>query len=102
MFGLPNAFGNIHVGYFTPAVLAKLAVFFEVYCLVTRQYGAQFSKSPFPCIAYKTSFLAKHVAIKNKVQHLASIEVISYTKAEEFCNRRRSLYDTIVPDAAHW
>ena len=95
-------FGNIHEGYFKPAVLAKLAVLIETYFLTTRQYGVQFSKSSFGFIAYKSSYLAKHVAIKNKIQHLAHNNIISYKRAEEFMNKQCSLYDSIVCDAAFW
>ena len=82
--------------------LAKLAVFFETYYLITRQYGAQFSKSSFCFIAYKSSYLAKHVAIKSKVQHLANINIISYKRAEEYINKKCSLYDSFICDAAYW
>ena len=102
IFGLPKAFGSIHVNYFKPEVLAKLAVFFETYYIVTRRYGFNLVKSPFQFIAYKTSYIGKHVAIKNKIQHLARMRLISYMQAETFINKDSSLFDAIVPDAADW
>ena len=101
-FGLPEAFGSLYIRYFKPEVLAKLSVFFEAYYFVTRQYGSNFSKSSFQFIAYKTSYLAKHVAPKSKVQHLARIRLISYVQADEFMHRSNSINESIVPDAAEW
>ena len=53
--------------------IAKIAVFFETYYLLTRQYGLHILPSPFQDVACKASLLARHVAIKNKIQYLAKI-----------------------------
>ena len=100
IFGLPKAFGTINHNYFKPGTLAKLAVFFETYYLVTRQYGICFSKSSFPFIAYETSYLAKHVAIKNKIQHLARIKVLTRPDIEDFLENLKYAYSANILDAA--
>ena len=70
--------------------------------MITRQYGANFSKSSFQFIAYKSCYLAKHVAIKNKIQHLAKIRLFSYVQEDIFINKPDSLLNAIIPDAAVW
>ena len=77
--------------------------FFETYYIVTRQYGHTFSKSPFDYIANRTSNIARHVAIKNRVLHLSHSTCISYAQVLEFANTRRDpahAYNYNVLDAA--
>ena len=90
IFKLPPAFGTLHAPFFSSSTLAKLAVFFETYYIVSKQFGQAFLKSAFPFRANKISGIAKHVAIKNKILHLSHIHNISYDQAQEFCTRRKS------------
>ena len=103
IFGLPPAFGSLHAPYFTPSTLAKLSVFFETYYIVSRQYGHSFGKSSFEFIANKTSNIARHVAIKNRVLHLSHSTCISYAQVQEYVQSRKSpahAYNNSVYDAA--
>ena len=90
IFNLSPAFGTINFKYFTAINVAKIAVLFETYYIVTRQYGKAFLKSSFVFIANKTSYIARHVAIKNKIQHLARIKIINENHVHEFCNMRKN------------
>ena len=52
--------------------------FFEVYYILTRRMGkSAFFHSDFTCFACNTRSLAVHVAIKNKIQHLAKLTRLS-------------------------
>ena len=84
IFRLPAAFGTLHKAYFSPPTLAKISIFFETYYLVTKQYCHSFLKSSFEFIATKTSGIARHVAIKNKLLHLAQASGISNSQVQEF------------------
>ena len=89
IFGLPKAFGSLKRNYFSPVNLAKIAVFFEVYYLLTRQYGINIVPSSFEFIASKASSLARHVAMKNKIQYLTKSSCISNAQVQQFvhsCN----------------
>ena len=90
IFNLPPIFGSIHASLFSQSNLAKLAVFFETYYIVTRQYGKAFLKSPFTFIANKTSNIARHVAIKNRIMHLTRSRCISYAQVHDFMNLRKN------------
>ena len=90
IFDLPPAFGSLHANYFSTATLAKNSVLFEAYYIVTRQYGKAFLKSPFTFIANKTSNIARHVAIKNRIMHLTRSRCISYAQVHDFMNLRKN------------
>ena len=52
--------------------------FFEVYYILIRRMGkSAFFHSDFTCFACNTRSLAVHVAIKNKIQHLAKLTRLS-------------------------
>ena len=93
IFNLPPAFGSLYVPYFTTANVAKIAVVFETYYIVINQYGSNFIQSDFPHKAEKVSYLARHVAIKNKVQYLARLTCISCSHAENFCKCRNDSFN---------
>ena len=79
----------MHKNYFSATVLARVAVFFEVYYLLTRQYGINIVPSSFEFIASKASSLARHVAMKNKIQYLTKSSCISNAQVQQFvhsCN----------------
>ena len=88
-FGLPAMFGSIHRQYFSHANLAKLSVFFEIYYILTRQYGVNILRqNDFAFVARKAAYLARHVAMKNKVQHLAHINNFSALQVDAFLEER--------------
>ena len=88
IFQLPCSFGSLKKNYFSPANVARIAVFFEVYYLLTRQYGLHILPSQFCFVACKASLLARHVAIKNKIQYLAKIPVLHDTQISAFLHLR--------------
>ena len=72
---------HIHKPYFTQQNLARLSVFYEVYYILTRRYGrTNFCSIDFAKFAARTRNTAIHVAIKNKIQHIARISPISRSK----------------------
>ena len=88
-------YGTIHDKYFSVTNVAKLVTFWETYYILTKQYGVYLSKSSFVFIASKASFHAKHVAIKNRIQHLACISSHSYVQVQAFIDDRRvQAYET--------
>ena len=90
IFNLPPAFGTLHAKYFSAATLAKISILFETYYIVTKQYGKAFHKSPFSYIANKTSNIARHVAIKNKILYLSHTHCISYAQVQDFISNRKN------------
>ena len=90
IFKLPVTFGSIYKNYFTETNLARLAVFFEVYYILARQYGTTFLRNPFPYVVHKATTLAKHVAIKNKIQYLAQFSYVSDTHIQAFIDERKN------------
>ena len=86
IFDPPKAFGSLKRNYFSPVNLAKLAVFFEVYYLLTRQYGINIVPTSFEFVACKASYLARHVAMKNKIQYLAKYSCIPKVQVQQFLN----------------
>ena len=63
-------------------------MFFEVYHLLTRQYGLHILPAQFEFVACKASLLARHVAIKNKIQYLARIPQLSESQVLIFLQRK--------------
>ena len=61
-------------------------MFFEVYYLLTRQYGVNIVPSQFEFVAVKASSLARHVAMKNKIHYLAKPSCISNAQVQQFLN----------------
>ena len=53
-----------------------------------KRFGPNLRKSQFSYIANKVSNAAKHVAIKNKVLRLSSINSISYAQVQAFETHR--------------
>ena len=101
IFKLPPAFGSLHKSYFSPNTLAKLAVFFETYYIVTKQYGPTFFKSNFEFVATKTAGIARQVAIKNKLLYLSQLPHISDNAVSEFVyTQQHPAYTCNVLDAA--
>ena len=90
IFKLPVSFGSIHKSYFNEVNLARLAVFFEVYYILARQYGITFLRNSFSYVVDKSSLLARHVAIKNKIQHLTRFTKISDNQIHTFIHDRKS------------
>ena len=87
IFQLKTAFMHIYKPYFTPQNVARLAIFYEVYYLLTRRYGKDFySDTNFSRMAIKTRKLAIHVALKNKIQHIAKLNFLSHGQVCHFCN----------------
>ena len=76
IFQLPNSFGALKKPFVSPVNLARIADFFEVYYLLTRQYGLHPLPASFEFVAVKACALARHVAMKNKIQFLARIDFI--------------------------
>ena len=69
---------HIFKPYFTPQNVARLAIFYEVYYILTRRYGkSSFYNKKFVQFAAKTRHTAIHVAIENRIQHIAKIQPIS-------------------------
>ena len=65
------------------------------------QLGPSFIKSPFSFIANKTANVARHVAIKNKLLHLAESSFISNAQVQEFLHTLKNpAYTCNVLDAA--
>ena len=83
MFGFPKAFGTIKKAYFSPSNIAK-SVFSEVYYMLTRQYGVNLIPTKFEFVATKASSLARHVAMKNKIQYLTCSSCISNAQVQAF------------------
>ena len=98
IFQLTPAFGNIHMPYFSLPQLARISAAFEVYYFLTRQYGHNVFKFSFPYLANKASYMAKQVAIKDKIQHLAQFKVIPQEKALEFVQGKQLLCNAEVSD----
>ena len=88
---LPNVFGSLRKTYFSPIVLARLSVFFEAYYLMCRQYGFSIFKDNFAVVARKASYLARHVAIKDRIQFLAQLTNISYAQVCRFRDTRKHI-----------
>ena len=91
IFQWPGVFGSIKKSFFTPANIARVAVFFEVYYLITRQYGLHLLPSQFDFVACKASLLAKHVAIKNRIQYLAKIPQLYPTQVQAFLHHKHHI-----------
>ena len=100
IFHLPAMFGSIHKPYFSEANLARWAVFFEVYYILSRQYGITFLRNTFSHVAQKATVLAKHVAIKDKIQYLARITHMSDTRIHKFMQQRKDMLQSSTLDAA--
>ena len=78
IFQLLPAFMHIKYQYFSHQNLARLSIFYEVYYLLTRRYGKDFySDSDFSQFAIRTRQLAIHVALKNRIQHIAKLNSLS-------------------------
>ena len=92
IFCLPKMFGSIKKSYFSPANLSRIASFFEVYYLLTRQYGLHILPFPYEDVAHKASVLAKHVAIKNKIQFLARIPQLYDSQISAFVLSQHSMH----------
>ena len=68
IFQLPAAFAHFHVSYFHYQNMARIAIFFEVYYILTRRYAkSAFKHDNFQCFACNTRSLAIHVAIKDEI-----------------------------------
>ena len=69
-----------------------------------KQFGTNFIKSDFAFKDQTISFVANHVAIKNKITRLSHTSTISYGKAEEFMQKMStsSHVGTDIFDAAMW
>ena len=100
-FGLPLSYGPLHIAYFDNSTVAKLAASFEVYYTLTRQFGASLYKWNFIYLASQASYMAKHVAIKDKIQHLAQLRVLHAKDVQDFLTCKLNAYKADVLDAAY-
>ena len=56
-----------------------------------RQYGFSIFKDNFVVVARKASYLARHVAIKDRIQFLAQLTNISYAQVCRFRDTRKHI-----------
>ena len=71
---------------FYPQNAARLAIFYEVYYILTRRYGkSSYSNNNFAQFAAKTRHTAIHVAIQNRIQHIAKLQSLSSTQVCTHC-----------------
>ena len=98
IFNLPPAFGNIHFKYFDSNVLARVAVAFEVYYILTRQFASKLGKLSYHALACLASDRARLVAIKDNIQHLARLRTLHASDVVEFIENRKNACKSGVLD----
>ena len=88
VFGLPKAFGPLHVNYFSSVNLAKLSAFFETYYIVMKRFGSSFINSPFEHVAVQTAAAARHFAIKSKVLKPSQLPRFTNVQVQDYLQSR--------------
>ena len=101
IFNLPVAFGSLYKPYSNENNLAKLAVFFEVYYILSRQYGITSLRNSFYYVVQKATSIAKHVAIKDRIQYLAKITSVSDARIRAFIEDRKKRLLSSTLDVAY-
>ena len=98
IFNIPPAFGNIHFGYLSKKVLARLAAAFEVYYILTRQFASRLKCMNYHVLACLASDRARLVAIKDRIQYLAQLKSLRASDVDSFIEERRSVCKSGVLD----
>ena len=81
--------------------MARLSAAFEVYDTLTRQYGKEVFKLDFCYLALQASSMARHVAMKDKVQYLARCKILHARDIQDFLANKDNAYNADVLDAAY-
>ena len=103
IFQFLPAFMHIKHRYFSHQNLARLAVFYEVYYLLTRRYGKSFyTNSNFASFASRTRQLAIHVAIKNRIQYIAKLNFLNTSQVCQYCHNFPSFQHNLAITQANY
>ena len=66
-----------------------------------KQYGPNFFKSEFRCIANKTASIARHVAIKNNILNISRISCVSDAQVQQCVSMHTHPGTSTILDIVH-
>ena len=72
-----------------------------MYYILSRQYGITFLRNSFYYVVQKATSIAKHVAIKDRIQYLAKITSVSDARIRAFIEDRKKRLLSSTLDVAY-